>query len=97
VRWWRRGPTRGRARGRRAYHGLLLDHGFTDVTVEAQTVVLTDARMLPVVTGLADVARRTDACPAEEVDAWVQEQEPRARSDRMFLAIPLFVAAGTRR
>jgi hypothetical protein len=84
-------------RAARAYRGLPLDHGYTDVTVEAQTVVLTDARMLPVATGLADVARRTDACPAEEVDAWVQEQEPRARSDRMFLAIPLFVAAGTRR
>jgi hypothetical protein len=53
--------------------------------------------MLPLITLLADVARRTDAFPADEVDAWVQEQKHRARSDRMFLAIPLFLAAGTRR
>lgn len=80
----------------RAYRGLLLDHGFTDVTVEVQTAVFTDPRMLPLLTGLADVARATDAHPAGEVGAWVQEQERRARNDRMFLAIPLFMAAGTR-
>jgi SAM-dependent methyltransferase len=84
-------------RAARAYRGLLLDHGFADVTVEAQTAVLTDARMWPLITGLADVARRTHALSDDEVDAWVQEQERRACSDRMFLAIPLFVAAGARR
>jgi SAM-dependent methyltransferase len=80
----------------RAYRSLLLDLGFTDVTVEVQTAIITDPRMLPVLTGLADVARATEAHPADEVDAWVEEQERRARSNRMFLAIPVFVAAGTR-
>jgi ubiquinone/menaquinone biosynthesis C-methylase UbiE len=83
-------------RAARAYRGMLLDHAFVDVTVEAQTAVLTHPPMLPLITLLADVARRTDAFPADEVDAWVQEQKHRARSDRMFLAIPLFLAAGTR-
>jgi hypothetical protein len=89
---------RCRARGRRAPTAACCwTTGFADVTVAAQTAVFTDPRMLPVITGLADVARRTGAFPAEELDAWVQDQERRARSDRMFLAIPLFVAAGTRR
>jgi ubiquinone/menaquinone biosynthesis C-methylase UbiE len=66
----------------RRYRNLLLDNGFTDVTVEVHTAVFTDASVLPML-GLAE-------------GAWLDEQVERAARDRLFVAIPLFLAAGTR-
>ncbi len=68
----------------RRYRNLLLDNGFTDVTVEVHTLVWTDAGALPVLANLGGDG------------AWLAEQAARARDDRLFVAVPIFLAAGTR-
>jgi ubiquinone/menaquinone biosynthesis C-methylase UbiE len=68
----------------RRYRNLLLDNGFTDVTVEVHTLVWTDAAALPVLANLGGDG------------AWLAEQTARAREDRLFTAVPIFLAAGTR-
>ncbi|MEV4004971.1 hypothetical protein [Actinomadura sp. NPDC049753] len=68
----------------RRHRNLLLDHGFTDVTVAVHTIVWTDAAVLPVLAGMGGEG------------AWFDDQVARARGDRLFVAIPFFVAAGTR-
>ncbi|WP_410566098.1 methyltransferase domain-containing protein [Amycolatopsis sp. cmx-4-61] len=66
----------------RRYRNLLLDNGFTDVTVEVRTLVWTDAAVLPVLANLGGDG------------AWLAEQAARAREDRLFVAVPIFLAAG---
>ena len=83
-------------RAARAYRNLLLDHGFSDVSVEVPVAVFTDAAMLPVATGLAEAACAAGAIDRERADGWIAEQADRARVGRLFVAIPLFVAAATR-
>ena len=68
----------------RRYRNLLLDNGFTDVTVEVHTLVWTDAAALPVLANLGGDG------------AWLAEQAARARDDRLFVAVPIFLATGTR-
>ncbi|TCO60594.1 methyltransferase domain-containing protein [Actinocrispum wychmicini] len=79
----------------RRYRNLLLDNGFTDVTVEVRTGVITDAAMLPMVTGLVETAHRSRAISREQADIWTADQAERARTDRFLVATPLFVAAAT--
>jgi ubiquinone/menaquinone biosynthesis C-methylase UbiE len=67
----------------RRYRNLLLDNGFTDVTAEVHTIVWTGAAVLPT---LANIS----------AGAWLEEQAARARDDRLFVAIPIFLASGTR-
>lgn len=76
---------------------LLLDAGFADVTVEAHTTISTDATMVPVLADLAEGARSAGAISDAEAEAWVAEQRERGRRGRLFLALPLFVIAATRR
>ncbi|WP_091628059.1 methyltransferase domain-containing protein [Amycolatopsis saalfeldensis] len=83
-------------RAARRYRTLLLDAGFTDVTVDVHTAVFTDATMLPMVTGLAEASSTAGAVTREQADAWIAEQTERARAGRLFLALPLFVAAAQR-
>ncbi|RAY12410.1 SAM-dependent methyltransferase [Actinomadura craniellae] len=67
----------------RRYRNLLLDNGFTDVTVEVHTIVWTGAAGLPVLATLG-------------AGTWLDDQAARARDDRLFVAVPVFLAAGTR-
>ena len=67
----------------RRYRNLLLDNGFVNVTVEVHTIVWTDAACLPM---LATVGE----------GAWLDDQAARARNDRLFVAVPVFLASGTR-
>lgn len=67
----------------RRHRGLLLDHGFTDVTVEVHILVWTDAGCLPVLATIGEGDR-------------LDEQTARARADRLFVALPMFLASGTR-
>ena len=67
----------------RQYRNLLLDNGFTDVTVEAHMVVFTGEPALPVLASMGE-------------GPWLDEQADRAARDRVFVAIPVFLAAGTR-
>lgn len=67
----------------RRYRNLLLDNGFTDVTVEVHTFVFTGPMMVPMLGTIGD-------------GDWLDEQVARARDDRLFVAVPMFLAAGTR-
>ena len=67
----------------RQYRNLLLDHGFTDVTVEGHLSVFTGEWALPL---LANVAE----------GPWLDDQVERAARDRLFVAIPVFLATGIR-
>jgi hypothetical protein len=67
----------------RRYRNLLLGNGFVNVTVEVHTIVWTDAGCLPM---LANIGEGT----------WLDDQATRARNDRLFVAVPMFLASGTR-
>ncbi|MFI7004961.1 methyltransferase domain-containing protein [Streptomyces sp. NPDC050145] len=82
-------------RAARRYRGLLLDAGFEEVEIQVRTGVFTGPTMLPLLTGLAEGARSSGAVTPERADAWVAEQRARAAADRLFLALPMFVAAAT--
>ncbi|MFF9016669.1 methyltransferase domain-containing protein [Streptomyces sp. NPDC014870] len=82
-----------RAAGR--YRNLLLNSRFSDVTVEVHTGVFTGSAMLLLLTGLAEAACSTGAITREQTDNWIAEQRARAEADRLFLALPMFVAAAT--
>ncbi|MFI6318256.1 methyltransferase domain-containing protein [Nonomuraea sp. NPDC050556] len=82
-------------RAARGHRNLLLEAGFQDVTAEAHTGIFTGTGMLPLLTGLASAALAAGAITREQHDAWTAEQRERASADLMFLAVPIFVAAGT--
>jgi ubiquinone/menaquinone biosynthesis C-methylase UbiE len=65
----------------RRYRNLLLDAGFTDPVVEVHTGVFTDD------TALAVLHRITDE------ESWLAEQAQRARTNRIFVAVPMFLVA----
>jgi ubiquinone/menaquinone biosynthesis C-methylase UbiE len=65
----------------RRYRNLLLDAGFTDPVVEVRTFVFTDD------TALALLHRITDEEP------WLAGQAERARTNRIFVAVPMFLVA----
>lgn len=67
----------------RQYRSLLLDHGFTDVTVEGHLSVFTGEWALPVLANIAE-------------GSWLDDQVDRAARDRLFVAIPVFLATGVR-
>ena len=68
----------------RKYRNLLLDAGFTDPVVEVHTIVFTDD------TALALLHRITDE------ESWLAEQAERARTNRIFVAVPMFLVAARR-
>ena len=70
--------------------------GFVDVTAEVHTPVFTDTLMLPMLVGLADTAHSVGAITPQQADAWKTEQSERAYSNRLFLALPIFVASARR-
>ncbi|MBW8705512.1 putative methyltransferase [Streptomyces sp. MBT84] len=80
----------------RRYRNLVLEDAFNQVTVEAHTGVLTGSAMLPLLTGLAEGACSAGTVMREQTDTWVAEQRKRACTDRLFLALPMFLAAATR-
>lgn len=82
-------------RAARQYRNLLLDAGFRDVTVEVHTGVFTGASFLPVLTRLAQACREHGAITRAQADAWIADQRERARADRLFAAVPIFMAAAT--
>ncbi|MFE7155179.1 methyltransferase domain-containing protein [Streptomyces sp. NPDC057636] len=82
-------------RAARRYRNLLLETGFRDVTVEVHTGVFTGPMMLPLLTGLAEGAFSTGAITREQTDGWIAEQWARTEVDRLFLALPMFMAAAT--
>lgn len=79
----------------RGHRNLLLDAGFDGVAIEAHTAVFTEPVMLPVVTELAEAAFSAGAVTRRQADGWIAEQRARAEVDRLFLAMPMFMASGT--
>ena len=79
----------------RQYRNLLLDASFDHVTVEVHTGLFTGPAMLPLLAGLAEGARSTGAITNEQTNSWIAEQRARAETDRLFLALPMFMAAAT--
>ncbi|HEX4724910.1 MAG TPA: methyltransferase domain-containing protein [Pseudonocardiaceae bacterium] len=69
----------------RRYRNLLLDAGFTDPVVEVHTMVLDDDL------ALALLHRITDD------ESWLAEQAERARTNRIFVALPMFLVAAQKR
>ena len=82
-------------RAARRYRNLLLDAGFGDVEVEVHTGVFTGPTMLPLLTELAAGARSTGTITHEQTDTWIAEQRARAETDRLLLALPMFLAAAS--
>jgi ubiquinone/menaquinone biosynthesis C-methylase UbiE len=80
----------------RAYRNLLLDAGFHDVDLEVHTVVFTGPAMLPMPVGHATAAHQAGAITRDEADNWISEQTRRAANDRLLVALPMFLATGTR-
>lgn len=68
-------------RAARRFRALLLDAGFTDPVVEVHTMVFTGED------GFALVRRIGDD------EGWLAEQVERARTDRLFVAVPMILAA----
>jgi ubiquinone/menaquinone biosynthesis C-methylase UbiE len=66
----------------RAYRNLLLDNGFSEVSVEVHTTVFTEPAMLPMVMGFSEDAE------------WLADQTSRAQAGRFFVAVPVFLASG---
>lgn len=71
-------------RAARRHRNLLLDAGFTDPVTEVHTLVLTDD------TALALLHRISGD------QAWLAEQAERLRTNRIFVAVPMFLAAARR-
>ncbi|WOX26094.1 methyltransferase domain-containing protein [Streptomyces solicathayae] len=84
------------ARTARRHRNLLLEAGFREVEVEVRTGVFTGEVALPLLAGLAQGAAESAAVRPEQARAWLAEQQERARADRLFVAVPLFVASGAR-
>jgi SAM-dependent methyltransferase len=74
----------------------LADGGFTDVTFEVHTAILTKATTRLLLARNATAARDTGAITAAEAEQWIAEQEQRAATGRLMPAIPMFLAAGSR-
>jgi ubiquinone/menaquinone biosynthesis C-methylase UbiE len=83
-------PTAGRR-----YRALLLDAGFTGVTVEVQTDLHTDfAVMSEILLQAAVTAVQAGSVTREQAEAWLNEQACRGRTGRFLVAVPIFIAAG---
>jgi len=65
------------------------------VSVEVHTGVFADAPFLPVLTRLAEACCERGAITRAHADAWIADQRERARTDRLFAAVPIFMAAAT--
>lgn len=52
--------------------------------------------MLGMLTGIAQAVHAAGIITREQCDAWTGEQARRAEQDRLFLALPLFLASATR-
>lgn len=81
-------------RSARAYRNLLLDAGFQDVAVEVHTGVFTEPATLAMLSGFAEAV--TPAIGAERARDWIADQRERARTGRLFVAVPIFVASARR-
>jgi ubiquinone/menaquinone biosynthesis C-methylase UbiE len=83
-------------RAARRHRNLLLDAGFADVATDVRTIVVTGPQALPLLTALAEAARAADAVTGDQAATWLADQRSRAETDRLYLAVPTFLATATR-
>ncbi|WP_236050675.1 hypothetical protein [Nonomuraea cypriaca] len=83
-------------RAARGYRNLLLDAGFDEVEVEVHVGIFTGKTMLGMLTGIAEAVHAAGVITREQCDGWTAEQARRAEQNRLFLALPLFLASATR-
>jgi len=74
---------------------LLLDAGFVEVQVQAETVTSANAEEYGFVVNLLDKAARASGVDAKRLDAWVLDQTGRVSSDRFFMVMTHFIASAT--
>ncbi|MFC5822457.1 methyltransferase domain-containing protein [Nonomuraea insulae] len=82
-------------RAARSYRNVLLDAGFREVEVEVHVGIFTDKTMLGMLTGIAEAVHAAGIITREQYDTWTAEQLRRAEQNRLFLALPLFLASAT--
>lgn len=81
----------------RRYRSLLLDAGFTEVAVTLRPFVFTSfASVAPLLLGMANATVVNGFAETSRVEHWVADQRARSERDRMFVAVPMFVASGTK-
>jgi ubiquinone/menaquinone biosynthesis C-methylase UbiE len=86
----------GRWVGRRL-RALLLDGGFSDVSVEVQTAVHTErAAVAPALASFAQIAVAAAAVSQAEADAWLAGLARLGERGRFFCALPFFLARGVK-
>ena len=79
----------------RQHRRMLLEAGFENVALEADTDVITDPNGLKMLAKLAaDAAREAGSVGADEVDAWLNDQTERAKRGRGVAAMTHFLAHG---
>jgi ubiquinone/menaquinone biosynthesis C-methylase UbiE len=79
----------------RRFRCLLLDAGFVEVQVQAETVTSANAEEYGFVVNLLDKAARASGVDAKRLDAWVLDQTGRVSSDRFFMVMTHFIASAT--
>lgn len=79
--------------GARRYRNLLLDAGFVDVAIEVRTGIYTDYTQAALLPGMAKVGVAAGIFTREEAESWLEGQKRRAREDRFFMAMPIFIAS----
>jgi ubiquinone/menaquinone biosynthesis C-methylase UbiE len=78
----------------RRFRGLLLDAGFDDVRVEAETVTESKYEsMAPFLPVLVEQAVAAGTVDTETADAWLEGQQRRGNDDRFFVATTHFLAS----
>lgn len=81
----------------RRYSALLAEAGFADVALEARLMLITDPTFaMPVLGMMAERAVLAEAVTAPAAQEWVAEQTSRANENRLVLAMPMFLGAGTK-
>ena len=82
----------------RRFRSLLLDAGFSDVIIEARSIVLTEyGDIAPAIKAIASAATAANAVTSSEADLWLAEQVHRGEHGRFFAAIPAFYARARKR
>jgi len=79
----------------RRFRRLLLDAGFVEVEVQAETVTNAVAEEYGFVVDLLDKTARAAGVDGNRLDAWVTDQHRRLASDRFFMVMTHFIASAT--
>lgn len=80
----------------RQFRRLLLDAGFGEVSVEADTVAVGDARQYGFIVDLMRKAALGGGVDSALVESWGADQQRRIEQDRFFMSMTHFLASATR-